>query len=138
MKTHPVLEWKEKVLNQTFDMVAKSKNPHEKKRQQLREQIMLKHVLAKKKEQQKRLKEWEREINEICVSTAKITVENQVDFEGPPRQMTFISEYKPAAGIVIPDDPPIGKLNFISPNFACLKKSWKNSRNFVYIQATQR
>ena len=84
---------------------------------------MLKHVLAKKKEQQKRLKEWEREINEICVSTAKITVENQVDFEGPPRQMTFISEYKPAAGIVIPDDPPIGK--------TCLKKlAWKNSWNF--------
>ena len=110
LKTHPVLEWKEKILNQTFDMVAKSKNPHEKKRQQLREQIMLKHVMAKKKEQQKRLKEWEREINEICVSTAKITVENQVDFEGPPRQMTFISEYKPAAGIVIPDDPPIGKI----------------------------
>ena len=108
LKTHPVLEWKEKILNQTFDTVAKSKNPHEKKRQQLREQIMLKHVLAKKKEQQKRLKEWEVEINEICNETAKITVENEVDFEGPPRQMTFISEYKPAAGIVIPDDPPIG------------------------------
>ena len=54
LKTHPVLEWKEKVLNQTFDVVAKSKNPHEKKRQQLREQIMLRHVLEKKKEQQKR------------------------------------------------------------------------------------
>ena len=39
LKTHPVLEWKEKILNQTFDMVAKSKNPHEKKRQQLREQM---------------------------------------------------------------------------------------------------
>ncbi len=127
LKTHPVKQWKGEILNKCFDELAKARKPNEKKKTLLREQIMLKHVLSKKKEQQARLKvsekllklllylrrhcqqlqEWEREINAIS-KEAKITVENSTDLEGPPRQMTFIKESKPAKGIVIPDDPLIG------------------------------
>ena len=56
-----------------------------------------------------RLKEWEKEINEIDIDSTKLLVENEVDLEGPPRQMTYINAYKPSDGIVIPDDPPLGK-----------------------------
>ena len=107
LKTHPVKEWKQEVLNKCFDQLEKSKCPNEKKKVLVREQIMLKHVLSKRKEQQNRLKEWAREINDICKET-KISVENEADLEGPPRQMSFISQSKPAEGIVIPDDPVIG------------------------------
>jgi len=54
------------------------------------------------------LKEWEKEINEIDIDSTKLLVENEVDLEGPPRQMTYINAYKPSDGIVIPDDPPLG------------------------------
>ena len=85
LNTHPVKEWKEVVINQCFDKVQKSKAPNVKLKQQLREQIMLKHVLSKKKEQQERLKEWAAEINAIDAGHAKIAVENTADLEGPPR-----------------------------------------------------
>jgi len=108
LNTHPVKEWKEQVLNQCFDKVQKSKAPNEKLKLQLREQIMLKHILCKKKEQQDRLKEWAAEINAIDTGHAKITVENSINLEGPPRQMKYINKSKPSNGIVIPDDPPFG------------------------------
>lgn len=108
LRTHPVKEWKEEVLNKCFDQLAKSKKPHEEKRKQLREQIMLRHVREKRKEQLARLKEWEKEINQINGDAAKLLVENEIDLEGPPRQMTYINKYKPSPGIVIPDDPPMG------------------------------
>ena len=85
LTTHPVKEWKETVINQCFDKLQRSKNPNEKLKLQLREQIMLKHVLSKKKEQQQRLKEWAAEINAIDNCQAKIMVENTADLEGPPR-----------------------------------------------------
>jgi len=108
LNTHPVKEWKEVVINQCFDKVQKSKAPNQKLKQQLKEQIMLKHVLSKKKEQQERLKEWAAEINAIDAGHAKIAVENTADLEGPPRQMKYINQSKPAEGILIPDDPPFG------------------------------
>jgi hypothetical protein len=85
LNTHPVKEWKEQVVNQCFDKVQKSKAPNEKLKLQLREQIMLKHILCKKKEQQERLKEWAAEINAIDTGHAKIAVENSINLEGPPR-----------------------------------------------------
>ena len=42
LKTHPVKEWKERIINQYFDQLSKSKAPNDEKRRQLREQIMLK------------------------------------------------------------------------------------------------
>ena len=63
---------------------------------------------AKRQLQMKKLKEWEISINKISEGSAKITVENEVDLEGPPSNMTYINEVKPAPGITIPDDPPMG------------------------------
>ena len=63
---------------------------------------------AKRKLQLKKLKEWEISINTISEGSAKITVENEVDLEGPPSNMTYINEVKPAPGITIPNDPPMG------------------------------
>ena len=71
----------------------------------------LQHVREKRKEQLARLKDWEKEINVIDKGSAKLVVENDVDLEGPPRQMKYINAYKPSQGIVIPDDPPLGKLS---------------------------
>ena len=68
----------------------------------------LQHVREKRKEQLARLKDWEKEINVIDKGSAKLVVENDVDLEGPPRQMKYINAYKPSQGIVIPDDPPLG------------------------------
>ena len=56
---------------------------------------------AKRKLQLKKLKEWEISINMISEGSAKITVENEVDLEGPPSNMTYINEVKPAPGITI-------------------------------------
>ena len=72
-----------------------------------------------------RLKEWEKEINEIDIDSTKLLVENEVDLEGPPRQMTYINAYKPSDGIVIPDDPPLGKKFALKIFETCLSK-YKN------------
>ena len=72
-----------------------------------------------------RLKEWEKEINEIDIDSTKLLVENEVDLEGPPRQMTYINAYKPSDGIVIPDDPPLGK-KFALKNFETCLSKYKN------------
>jgi hypothetical protein len=62
---------------------------------------------SKRELQLKKLKEWEICINKISAA-AHISVENDVDLDGPPSDMTYINDIKPAKGIVIPDDPPMG------------------------------
>ncbi|XP_074644637.1 histone-lysine N-methyltransferase SUV39H2-like [Tubulanus polymorphus] len=57
---------------------------------------------------QKRLKEWEEEINRISLDPAPISVVNEVDLEGPPENFVYINDYLPQDGIVIPQDPMIG------------------------------
>lgn len=54
------------------------------------------------------LKTWEKELNDKATEKAKIFVENNVDLEGPPSNFTYINDYIPGKGVVIPDDPPIG------------------------------
>ncbi|XP_022238933.1 histone-lysine N-methyltransferase SUV39H1-like isoform X2 [Limulus polyphemus] len=61
----------------------------------------------KRKEVLLRLKEWERDINQLS-DGAPIIVENHVDIEGPPENFTYITDYKPSEGIVIPEDPLVG------------------------------
>ncbi|XP_076313462.1 histone-lysine N-methyltransferase SUV39H2-like isoform X2 [Tachypleus tridentatus] len=61
----------------------------------------------KRKEVLLQLKEWERDINELS-DGAPIIVENHVDTEGPPENFTYITDYKPSEGIVIPEDPLVG------------------------------
>ena len=54
------------------------------------------------------LKAWEKQINAINKDPAPIAVENNVDLEGPPASFTYINDYIPMPGIVIPNDPIIG------------------------------
>lgn len=62
----------------------------------------------KKKEVWRRLSEWEIEINKVSSDLACVSVENDVDLEGPPTNFTYINDYKPGEGIIIPDDPLVG------------------------------
>lgn len=54
------------------------------------------------------LKEWEKHLNAVSTDPAPITVENDVDLEGPPENFEYINDYKAGSGIVIPNDPVIG------------------------------
>ena len=54
------------------------------------------------------LKEWEKHLNKVNSDPAPITVENDVDLEGPPENFEYINDYKPGPGIEIPNDPIIG------------------------------
>ena len=62
----------------------------------------------KKIEIQTALKEWEKHLNQVNTDPAPITVENNVDLEGPPENFEYINDYKSGPGIEIPNDPPIG------------------------------
>ena len=61
-----------------------------------------------RKLQLKQLAAWEELINQVSAGSARVSVQNDVDLEGPPTGMTYITELRPAPGIVIPDDPPMG------------------------------
>ncbi len=53
---------------------------------------MIRYLKETRKNQLERLREWEREINQI--EDQPIVVENNADLEGPPRHMKYITEYK--------------------------------------------
>lgn len=57
--------------------------------------------------QQHQMVEWEAQINAVDKSS-KLTVENDVDFELPPMDFTYINDVLPTDGLIIPDEPPIG------------------------------
>lgn len=42
------------------------------------------------------------------ISQKKISVQNNVDFAGPPENFTYINQSIPGTGVIIPDEPPIG------------------------------
>lgn len=54
------------------------------------------------------LQDWENEMNSITKSKPMIRVENLIDLEGAPQDFYYIDNYLPGAGVIIPDDPPIG------------------------------
>lgn len=57
--------------------------------------------------QQHQMVEWAAQINATDQSS-RLTVENDVDFEVPPMDFTYINDVLPRDGIIIPDEPPIG------------------------------
>lgn len=66
------------------------------------------YVAARNRSRQIReLKRWEEHLNQVDKSK-KLTVENNVDFAGPPENFKYINQSIPGPGVVIPDDPPIG------------------------------
>lgn len=62
---------------------------------------------VRKVEQQSLLSEFENHINSMDKSS-KLTVENLVDFEGPPARFEYINDVIAGDGVNIPDDPPVG------------------------------
>ncbi|XP_068617326.1 histone-lysine N-methyltransferase SUV39H2-like isoform X1 [Battus philenor] len=53
------------------------------------------------------LQEWEDHLNQVDY-IKKLSVENNVDFAGPPENFTYINHSIPGVGVVIPENPPIG------------------------------
>ncbi|XP_077436739.1 histone-lysine N-methyltransferase SUV39H1-A [Vanacampus margaritifer] len=56
--------------------------------------------LVQKAKLRHRLKSWENRLNLTCNHPGRIFVMNDVDFEGPPKNFTYINNYKAGPGIV--------------------------------------
>lgn len=97
----------EKLINAAIDQVAKSNRPNEAKMKWIKEQLATRDMLRARENQLDDLREYEKEINTIDPH-AHVSVINDADLEGPPRQMQYINAYKASEGINIPDDPFIG------------------------------
>ncbi|KAM8934572.1 histone-lysine N-methyltransferase SUV39H1 [Pelodytes ibericus] len=61
----------------------------------------LSHHLVLKAKQRLRLRQWEQQLNAKRSDPGVITVENEVDLEGPPRDFIYINEYKVGEGVTI-------------------------------------
>ncbi|XP_076619100.1 suppressor of variegation 3-9 isoform X1 [Colletes latitarsis] len=70
--------------------------------------ILYMSICDMRKKQLNSLNVWETEINNITKGKPFIRVENVVDLEEAPKDFYYIDEYLPGAGVVIPNDPPIG------------------------------
>eukprot|EP00088_Acartia_fossae_P068772 TRINITY_DN8795_c0_g1_i4.p1 TRINITY_DN8795_c0_g1~~TRINITY_DN8795_c0_g1_i4.p1 ORF type:complete len:738 (-),score=180.02 TRINITY_DN8795_c0_g1_i4:264-2477(-) len=90
-----------------METVVMSSKPNEKKIEQIVHQLNLKEMEKARRRQLTDLKEWEVKINSV-EKDAYVSVDNDVDLEGPPSSMEYINAYKATEGIEIPDDPPLG------------------------------
>jgi len=97
----------EKMMNAAVDQLAKSARPNDKKLAWIKEQLKIRELHRVRGQQIEDLKKYEKEINEIDPH-AFVSILNDADLEGPPRQMQYINSYKASDGISIPDDPFIG------------------------------
>ena len=97
----------EKTINAAVDQCVKSSRPNEQKVRWIREQQLIRQMTLARKKQLQDIKDYEKEINEIDPH-AHVSVINDVDLEGPPRQMKYINAYRAGEGIAIPDDPLVG------------------------------
>ncbi|XP_045509907.1 histone-lysine N-methyltransferase SUV39H2-like [Colias croceus] len=75
--------------------------------QETRDTLQLYTMTRKRCQQLMALKQWEEYLNQVD-KCKKLCVENEVDLAGPPENFTYINESIPGAGVVIPNDPPIG------------------------------
>lgn len=76
---------------------------------QIGRQNMFLYLLTLERERQlNKLKTWQEEMNATSTENAGLTVENNIDLEGPPPGFIYVNEYVPSDGIIIPNDPPIG------------------------------
>ena len=73
----------------------------------IKEQLALRDMLRAREDQLDDIRKYEKEIN-IIDPHAHVSVINDADLEGPPRQMQYLNAYKASEGISIPDDPFIG------------------------------
>lgn len=74
----------------------------------IKRQILRMLLIELRRDQLESLQDWEVEMNNITKGKPTIKVENLVDLENAPNDFYYIDNYLPGAGVVIPDDPPIG------------------------------
>ncbi|XP_076642405.1 histone-lysine N-methyltransferase SUV39H2-like [Halictus rubicundus] len=74
----------------------------------IKDGILRMMVFDLRKKQMESLLLWENEMNTITKGKPTIKVENFVDLEEGPQNFYYIDDYLPGAGVIIPDDPPIG------------------------------
>ncbi|XP_031826967.1 suppressor of variegation 3-9 isoform X2 [Nomia melanderi] len=74
----------------------------------VRDGILCMLISDLRREQLKSLLLWEKEMNVVTKGKPLIRVENKVDLEKAPQNFYYIDDYLPGAGVIIPDDPPIG------------------------------
>jgi histone-lysine N-methyltransferase SUV39H len=61
----------------------------------------LSNYLVQKAKQRRALQRWEQELNAKRSHLGRITVENEVDLDGPPRAFVYINEYRVGEGITL-------------------------------------
>uniref|UniRef100_A0A286XKW4 Histone-lysine N-methyltransferase n=1 Tax=Cavia porcellus TaxID=10141 RepID=A0A286XKW4_CAVPO len=61
----------------------------------------LANYLVQKAKQRRALQRWEQELNAKRSHLGRITVENEVDLDGPPRAFMYINEYRVGEGITL-------------------------------------
>ncbi|XP_077002404.1 histone-lysine N-methyltransferase SUV39H1 isoform X1 [Tamandua tetradactyla] len=61
----------------------------------------LANYLVQKAKQRRALRRWEQELNAKRSHLGRITVENEVDLDGPPRAFVYINEYRVGEGITL-------------------------------------
>lgn len=86
----------------------KSSSPNLKIEAKIKRQILRMLLIELRRDQLEALQDWENEMNSITKGKPAIEVENRVDLEGAPHDFYYIDNYLPGAGVIIPDDPPIG------------------------------
>ncbi|XP_071648974.1 suppressor of variegation 3-9 isoform X1 [Temnothorax longispinosus] len=74
----------------------------------IKRQILRMLLIELRRDQLESLQDWENEMNSITKGKPTIQVENLVDLESAPQDFYYIDSYLPGAGVIIPDDPPIG------------------------------
>lgn len=74
----------------------------------IKRQILRILLIELRRDQLESLQDWENEMNSITKGKPTIKVENLVDLESAPSDFYYIDNYLPGAGVIIPDDPPIG------------------------------
>ncbi|XP_011872217.1 PREDICTED: histone-lysine N-methyltransferase SUV39H2 [Vollenhovia emeryi] len=74
----------------------------------IKRQILRMLLIELRRDQLESLQDWENEMNSITKGKPTILVENLVDLESAPQDFFYIDSYLPGAGVLIPDDPPIG------------------------------
>ncbi|KAJ8016783.1 hypothetical protein DPEC_G00010950 [Dallia pectoralis] len=61
----------------------------------------LSSYLEQRARQRQSLQQWEAQINSVGGTTKRILVRNRVDLEGPPKNFTYINDYKVSEGISV-------------------------------------
>lgn len=71
----------------------------------IRHNLMLLKIKKIRHKQQYELEKWQKSMNAVC--GFNITVVNNIDFEGPPNNFSYVDECVAGEGVTIPNDPPV-------------------------------